>query len=190
MKKFWALLLAALLVVSILPVSALAADVPEPTPAFEQGTLTINVAFNGLPEDKIPESVKWGLKKDGAHVQDVVITAAEKWTKSLTLDPGEYELHADVDSADVGGYYHFYYSIIWATVTAGEDTKLDITETYEVQPVMSFDIPVEKRLNFSANPHRLRIRISISHSRLPMTRAKPICSSCILMASLSPTASP
>ena len=103
MKKFWALLLAALLVVSILPVSALAADVPEPTPAFEQGTLTINVAFNGLPEDKIPESVKWGLKKDGAHVQDVVITAAEKWTKSLTLDPGEYELHADVDSADVGG---------------------------------------------------------------------------------------
>lgn len=35
MKKFWALLLAALLVVSILPVSALAADVPEPTPAFE-----------------------------------------------------------------------------------------------------------------------------------------------------------
>ena len=91
MKKFWALLLAALLVVSILPVSALAADVPEPTPAFEQGTLTINVAFNGLPEDKIPESVKWGLKKDGAHVQDVVITAAEKWTKSLTLDPGEYE---------------------------------------------------------------------------------------------------
>lgn len=101
MKKFWALLLAVLLVVSILPVSALAADVPEPTPAFEQGTLTINVAFNGLPEDKIPESVKWGLKKDGAHVQDVVITAAEKWTKSLTLDPGEYELHADVDSADV-----------------------------------------------------------------------------------------
>ena len=146
MKKFWALLLAALLVVSILPVSALAADVPEPTPAFEQGTLTINVAFNGLPEDKIPESVKWGLKKDGAHVQDVVITAAEKWTKSLTLDPGEYELHADVDSADVGGYYHFYYSIIWATVTAGEDTKLDITETYEVQPVMSFDIPVEKKV--------------------------------------------
>lgn len=146
MKKFWALLLAALLVVSILPVSALAADVPEPTPAFEQGTLTINVAFNGLPEDKIPESVKWGLKKDGAHVQDVVITAAEKWTKSLTLDPGEYELHADVDSTDVGGYYHFYYSIIWATVTAGEDTKLDITETYEVQPVMSFDIPVEKKV--------------------------------------------
>ena len=146
MKKFWALLLAALLVVSILPVSALAADDPEPTPAFEQGTLTINVAFNGLPEDKIPESVKWGLKKDGAHVQDVVITAAEKWTKSLTLDPGEYELHADVDSADVGGYYHFYYSIIWATVKAGEDTKLDITETYEVQPVMSFDIPVEKKV--------------------------------------------
>ena len=168
MKKFWALLLAALLVVSILPVSALAADVPEPTPAFEQGTLTISVAFNGLPEDKIPESVKWGLKKDGAHVQDVVITAAEKWTKSLTLDPGEYELHADVDSADVGGYYHFYYSIIWATVKAGETTKL----------------------NISANPHRLRIRISISHSRLPMTQAKPICSSCILMASLSPTASP
>ncbi len=146
MKKFWALLLAALLVVSILPVSALAADVSEPTPAFEQGTLTINVAFNGLPEDKIPESVRWELKKDGAHVQDVVITAAEKWTKSLTLDPGEYELHADVDSTDVGGYYHFYYSIIWATVTAGEDTKLDITETYEVQPVMSFDIPVEKKV--------------------------------------------
>lgn len=146
MKKFWALLLAALLVVSILPVSALAADDPEPTPAFEQGTLTINVAFNGLPEDKIPESVKWGLKKDGAHVQDVVITAAEKWTKSLTLDPGEYELHADVDSADVGGYYHFYYSIIWATVKAGETTKLNITETYEVQPVMSVDIPVEKKV--------------------------------------------
>lgn len=123
MKKFWALLLAALLVVSILPVSALAADVPEPTPAFEQGTLTINVAFNGLPEDKIPESVKWGLKKDGAHVQDVVITAAEKWS-------------------------------------------------------------------CSANPRRLRIRISISHSRLPMTQAKPICSSCTLTASLSPTASP
>ena len=94
MKKFWALLLAALLVVSILPVSALAADVSEPTPAFEQGTLTINVAFNGLPEDKIPESVRWELKKDGAHIQDVVITAAEKWTKSLTLAPGEYELHA------------------------------------------------------------------------------------------------
>ena len=34
MKKFWALLLAALLVVSILPVSALAADVSEPTPVF------------------------------------------------------------------------------------------------------------------------------------------------------------
>lgn len=63
MKKFWALLLAALLVVSILPVSALATDVPEPTPAFEQGTLTINVAFNGLPEDKIPESVNGGLKR-------------------------------------------------------------------------------------------------------------------------------
>ena len=50
------------------------------------------------------------------------------------------------DSADVGGDYHFYYSIIWATVKAGEDTKLDITETYEVQPVMSFDIPVEKKV--------------------------------------------
>lgn len=148
MKKFWALLLAALLVVSILPVSALADDIPEPTPVPEQGTLTINVAFEGLPEDKIPESVRWELKKAGTHVQDVVITASEKWTKSLTLAPGEYELHADVDSTDVGGYYHFYDSdsIIWATVTAGEDTKLDITETYEVQPVMSFDIPVEKKV--------------------------------------------
>ena len=42
MKKFWAQLLAVLLVVSILPVSALAADIPEPTPVPEQGTLTIN----------------------------------------------------------------------------------------------------------------------------------------------------
>lgn len=146
MKKFWALLLAALLVVSILPVSALADDIPEPTPVPEQGTLTINVAFEGLPEDKIPESVRWELKKAGTHVQDVVITASEKWTKSLTLDPGEYELHADVDRTEVGGYYHFYYSIIWATVKAGETTKLDITETYEVQPVMSVDIPVEKKV--------------------------------------------
>ena len=68
MKKFWALLLAALLVVSILPVSALADDIPEPTPVPEQGTLTINVAFEGLPEDKIPESVRWELKKAGTHV--------------------------------------------------------------------------------------------------------------------------
>ena len=67
MKKFWAPPLAALLVVSILPVSALATDDPEPTPAFEQGTLTINVAFNGPPEDKIPESVKWGLKRRRAR---------------------------------------------------------------------------------------------------------------------------
>ena len=108
MKKFWALLLAVLLVVSILPVSALADDIPESTPVPEQGTLTINVAFEGLPEDKIPESVRWELKKAGTHVQDVVITASEKWTKSLTLDPGEYELHADVDRTEVGGYYHFY----------------------------------------------------------------------------------
>lgn len=132
MKKFWALLLAALLVVSILPVSALAADVPEPTPAFEQGTLTINVAFNGgCRRIRYRNPSNGGLKRT-ARTFRTSSSRRGKVDKEPYARPCEYELHADVDSADVGGYYHFYYSIIWATVKAGEDTKLDITETYEV----------------------------------------------------------
>lgn len=150
MKKFWALLLAVLMLVSILPAAALADAEPVQSEApVEHGTLTINVSFEGLPKDKYPESVVWELQKDGEHIQDIVITAKDNWTKSYTLATGEYDLYEDAESAEVDGYSLGYYGAMFAKVVAGETCIVDIVNHYELEPTLSMEIPVEKRVDLA-----------------------------------------
>lgn len=112
------------------------------------GTLTLKKTFEGLPEDKIPASIKWSIYNDDTNefVQDVILSAAEGWTKSITLPEGEYKLDEDVAGSEVEGYTHYYYGVMWATVSHGEENVVDIKNSYSEQDILRISIPVEKQV--------------------------------------------
>ncbi len=112
------------------------------------GTLTLKKTFEGLPEDKIPASIKWSIYNDDTNefVQDVILSAAEGWTKSITLPEGEYKLDEDVAGSEVEGYTHYYYGVMWATVSHGEESVVDIKNSYSEQDILRISIPVEKQV--------------------------------------------
>lgn len=109
------------------------------------GTLTLKKTFEGLPEDKIPASIKWSIYNDDTNefVQDVILSAAEGWTKSITLPEGEYRLVEDVAGSEVAGYNHSYYGVRWATVGRGEETVENIVNEYTKESILSISVPVE-----------------------------------------------
>ncbi|MDD6879763.1 MAG: Cna B-type domain-containing protein, partial [bacterium] len=125
------------------PVPGVKVKLPAPT----TGSLIITKAFIGLPDGTTPDSVSFTVTGIN-YSETVTLSANDQWSKKIdNLTPGTYTVTET--SATVPGYTYTTTGTGNATVEAGKDTPVTVTNTYVPATI---SVTVTKEWNHNGVP--------------------------------------